>query len=529
MLHLSTILKHYKRRDIQEAMIHAAQNREVAVKFGDNGFGKRPEILSHPNDILEFAKQGATSFHVSEERWTNPLHIVTGMNKKQMDELRKGWDLVIDIDCKIWKYSKLIAHLTVQELKGHGIKSITAKFSGNKGFHVGVPFEAFPKLVHGQSTSLLFPDGVRRIAVYLVEKIKPNLLEHIKQQDTIPNIAAQLGIPEMSLYTTVCISCKKSIKEKEKEIEFVCTFCENKENGRESEDYKVCSTCNKIMERLETNLFVCCPYCKKNKFEQQLDLNPLLQVDTVLISSRHLYRMPYSLHEKSGLCSIPINPDHILFFEKEMAKPELIDVIFGFLDSSVPDDADKLLLEAFDFFPDTQDEKKGWGKIVSSELDEEALRQAIPSEFFPPCMKLGLSGLQDGKKRFMFVLVNFLLSIGHDYATINAILEQWNKKNPEQLREVLIKGHVRYAQQTRKKILPPNCDNKAYYIDMQICKPDGLCGRIKNPVQYAKRKAFLANLSIKEQEDGEKNKRRREQLSEEQKEMRKRFRENKKE
>ena len=40
----------------------------------------------------------------------------------------------------------------------------------------------------------------------------------------------------------------------------------------------------------------------------KLDVEKFLEIDTVLISSRHLYRMPYSLHEKSGLVSLPINP-----------------------------------------------------------------------------------------------------------------------------------------------------------------------------------------------------------------------------
>jgi hypothetical protein len=56
---------------------------------------------------------------------------------------------------------------------------------------------------------------------------------------------------------------------------------------------------------------------------------------------------------------------------------------------------------------------------------------------------------------------------------------------------------------------------------MQICKPDGLCGRIKNPVQYAKRRAFIANM---QKENTEKPEQIREKLTDEQKAMRKAFR-----
>ena len=32
-----------------------------------------------------------------------------------------------------------------------------------------------------------------------------------------------------------------------------------------------------------------------------------------------------------------------------------------------------------------------------------------------------------------------------------------------------------------------------YYKDFGVCKPDNLCSRIKNPVNYAKRKTFYLN------------------------------------
>jgi len=514
MLHISTILKHYKRRDIQEAMIKAAENREVAVKFGDKGFGKRPDVLVYPNDVLEFAKKGATSFHVSEERWQNVMQISTGMRKKELDELRKGWDLVIDIDCPLWDYSKYITHLVVQELKKNGVRYITVKFSGNKGFHIGVPFESFPKEIHSNSITNLFPEGVRRIAHYIADKIKPQLLSYIKSNDSLFNVSKQLGISESSLYKFVCSSCKKEVKTQKAKIEFECKYCGKKEE--DDAKYKLCEKCNKIMERVETPAKQVCIYCKSENIEEKLDLDPLLQIDTVLISSRHLYRMPYSLHEKSGLCSIPINPEKILSFDKKGAKPSNVNVEFGFLDKEViANEAQRLILEAFDYNPIINEDKKYIERAFKN-FDDEDLQEAIPEEFFPPCIHCGLLGLRDGKKRFMFVVMNFLSSCGYEYDKIEELLDEWNNKNPEPLREVLIKGHVRYAKQHKKKVMPPNCDNKGYYKDMGICKPDGLCGRIKNPVQYSKRKAFIANLK---ENSG------REKLTDEQKEMRRTYRE----
>lgn len=525
MLHLSTILKHYKRRDIQEAMINAAVDREVAVKFGDKGFGKRPDVLLYPNDIIEFAKQGATSFHVSEEHWRNVMQINTGMRKQELDALRKGWDLVIDVDCIVWNYSKLISHFVVQELKAHGINSISAKFSGNKGFHIGVPFGVFPRKVRGQPLSFLFPEGVRRIALYLTEKIKPKILKHIKQHDSFSNIASQLGFPENELYKSFCYSCKKIIKEQKNKIEFICLHCESKEEGTEEERYRICKKCSMIMKRLETSMQLYCPYCRSTHIGEELDISSLMQIDTVLISSRHLYRMPYSLHESSGLCSLPLNPEKILEFEKVMAQPEKVSASFSFLSSPhlVSGEGEQLLYDAFDFIPE-KDKKEDFEVKKYDKSEEEIQQEAIPPEFFPPCIKSGFDGLRDGKKRFLFIALNFLLSCGYNFTAIDIMFKEWNKKNPEQLREVFLKGQQRYAQQTKKRLPPPNCDNKGYYADIGICKPDNICAKIKNPVQYAKYKLFIANLK---RGDEKKESIHRQRLTEEQKAMRRAYRQRK--
>src|SRR3989344_2630004 len=162
----SLFLKHYQRKEVREEILYNAKDREVAARFGE-AFSKRPDVLKYQNDILELAKQGATSFHASEELWKNPLQLSPNLRKHELDALRIGWDLIIDIDCPYWEYSKLIAKFVIDSLKEHKVKSISCKFSGNKGFHIGVPFEAFPKFVGGKETRLRFPDDVRVIAAYL--------------------------------------------------------------------------------------------------------------------------------------------------------------------------------------------------------------------------------------------------------------------------------------------------------------------------------------------------------------------------
>jgi len=446
MIDIGTILRHYKRKDIQIEMVAAAKDREVAVKYGDKGFGKRPDTLTYPKDVLEFAKQRASSFHVSEEHWSNVHHISPELKREELDEQRIGWDLVLDIDCYFWEYSKLTAHMLIQALKNHGVKSISCKFSGNKGFHIGVPFLAFPTRVHGKKTSLFFPDGPKRIAIYLTEFIKKHLSKEILKKHSVDEIIKTTGM-----------------------------------------EY------NEIISNNKFN-----PYS-------------FIEIDTLLISSRHLYRMPYSLHEKSGLCSLPIDPEKVLEFEKKQAQPENVKVRgFQFLGYSVANEAKDLIVQAFDFsIPEDRIEKK------DSVREYEALTEAIPADFFPPCMHNILAGLEDGRKRSMFILINFLSNVGYEPDKIDEILHEWNNKNREQLREVILKGQLRYRT-GQKKVLPPNCSNEAYYKSFGVCTPDNFCPRIKNPVNYTVLKARIAQGPVKKG---------RQKLTEEQKEMRRKHRE----
>jgi len=449
MIDIGTILRHYKRPELQAEMISASKDREVAVKYGEKGFGKRPDTLSYQKDIIEFAKQGSTSFHVSEEHWSNVFNLDPALKKEELDDLRIGWDLVLDIDCRFWEYSKLTTHFLVQALLQHGVRSISCKFSGNKGFHIGVPFQAFPTKLHEKDTKLFFPEGAKRIAYYLAEFIRKPLSKEILKKHNIQQIMDITSKPFSEIV-------------------------------------------------------------KDNKF------NPLsiIDLDTLLISSRHLYRMPYALHEKSGLCSIPINPDKILAFEKEQAQPGNVSVSkFRFLDVSKTkeNEAKELILQAFDLtIPEEEHKEKDYTR------EYETLTTAVPYDFFPPCIKKTLEGLEDGKKRSMFILINFLSNVGYEYDKIDEILDKWNKKNKEPLREVLLKGQLRYRKMQRQKVLPPNCSNRAYYLDFRVCAPDSFCRRIKNPVNYSILKTRIA-------QGREKGKR--EKLTEEQKEMRRKHRE----
>src|SRR3989338_5595644 len=101
------ILKYYSRKDVQKKILESAKDREIGVKYGkDGGFGKRPDVLQFDNDILELVKGGATSFHVSEERWKNPLLIQTGMNKASTNNSAVN----LEYSKNLQSTSKIVSH-----------------------------------------------------------------------------------------------------------------------------------------------------------------------------------------------------------------------------------------------------------------------------------------------------------------------------------------------------------------------------------------------------------------------------------
>jgi len=441
MLPLNVTLSYYKRRDVQEEIIKAAENREIAVKYEDK-FGNRPDVLNNPNDILELAKQKATSFHASEELWSNPLQLNPNMKKHEIDALRIGWDLVLDIDCSLYEYSKIAADLVIKALKFNEVESISCKFSGNKGFHIGIPFEAFPEKIGSEKVVNMFPDAARRIAFYIKELIKKPLGEKIMHYEK---------------------NNFSKIIEKTKENPNKITYYEKNELGDEV---------------------------------ARLNAEPFLNIDTILISPRHLYRMPYSLHEKSGLVSLPLKPEEVLNFKKENADPKEVRVSkFKFLDKEniVKGEAGKLIMQAFDFTLNKEEEIN-----VEAKKDFE-IKDAMPEKFFPPCIKLIENGLADGRKRSLFILINFLTSLGWGYKEIENYLKEWNKKNTEPLRENYLVGQLRYHKTQKKKILPPNCNNMMYYVGIGVCRPDNLCSKIRNPVSYSIRKSFFSRKEVKKE------------------------------
>ncbi|VVB82329.1 Eukaryotic and archaeal DNA primase, large subunit [uncultured archaeon] len=393
---------YYSRPEIQEAIFDFSANREVCPRYFE-GFGKRPDSLQYPSDIFELVKKGATSFHGSEEIWKDPLKIKTGMSPKELNELRTGWDLLLDIDSKYLDYSKIYAEIIISFLEFSGINNLGIKFSGSKGFHIIVPWKSFPKEVYGKKTSDMFPEWPRILVNYIMHQTKEKLIEKI----------SELSKPS------------KYIKD----------------------------------------------------FQAPKEVMP----DLILVSPRHLFRMPYSLHEKTALASVVLDKNKISDFQPKNAEP-LKAEIKNFTPPSKEGEATRLLMQALDWNREhsPKEEKKNieYKPIQISDRSEKN---------FPPCMKKILLGVQDGKKRSVFALINFLRSIGTEKLELEKIIYSWNEKNELKLPEGYIKSQIEWALK-RKPILPSNC--KEFYQGIGVCFPDELCKMIKNPVNYIVRKNF---------------------------------------
>ena len=246
----SDIIRWYSRTDVGLKIVESADNKEVAVQLLSGRFGKRPNVLQFPKDVSDFARNGVTSFHISVENWDDPLRLSGESTEHFLNELRKSWDLIIDIDCPWFEYSRKTARLIVEYIKSKGLKNIGIKFSGNKGWHIAIPYESFPeKIFAGKvETHKTFPLLLEKI----LKKIKVELNDYLNEENP--------GYYESNLSDIL----KKTGKTKE----------EITKNGK-------------------------------------INFLDLMDIDLAMASPRHLIRSPYSLHEKSGLVSIVIDEKEI--------------------------------------------------------------------------------------------------------------------------------------------------------------------------------------------------------------------------
>ncbi len=392
---------YYSHPEVQKIIFEFSKNREICPRYFE-GFGKRPDSFQYVGDMFELVKKGATSFHCSEELWQEPLKIQTGMNEKQLNQLRVGWDLLLDIDSKYIDYSKIMAEIIIDFLKFNGIKNFSIKFSGSKGFHILVPWKAFPKEINQVKTSDMFPEYPRIITQYIMEKTKEQLIKKVSD------------------------------------------------------------------------------LARPNKYVKDYQAPEEVMPDLILVSPRHLFRMPYSLHEKTALASVVLDPEEISKFELKDANPLKVK-IKKFMPDAKEGEASELLMQALDWYKENNKEEQK-EKIQGKYAGFKPIQlKNITEEQFPPCIKKILKGIADGRKRAVFILINLFRSIGMDKKELEEKIYKWNEKNQVPLKKGYIKSQLSWSYK-RKPIMPPNC--KKFYQGIGMCVPDNFCNLIKNPVNY---------------------------------------------
>lgn len=483
---------YYSRPEVQTAIFEFSKNREVVPRYFE-GFGKRPDSLQYPNDILEMAKKGATSFHCSEEIWKNPLQIETGMNEKQLNEIRTGWDLLIDIDCKWFDYAKLAARAIITVLEKNEIKNIGVKFSGSKGWHILIPWKAFPKEIGGEQTKNLFPELPRKLVDYLRYEARKEL-ENILPGDfysQFKNVKIKKGIrcvncnelsDEFIFVELFCPDCKigemKKIR-KEESKNFSCSHCRKNFLIKSEKDYYECKKCNLNSNKNPDNFS---PTIENDLFD-------LMGLDLILVSPRHLFRMPYSLHEKTSLVSVVIKKEEIENFELKDADPMKIK-IKNFTPDSKDGEAKEFIMQAMDRYRENKISRGETERALTGKFaDFKPVKiDNLSDKNFPPCIKKILEGLADGRKRAVFVLINFFRSLNLDKNEIEKRIYEWNKKNEVPLKKGYIQTQLIWSYR-RNPQLPQNCAD--FYKGIGVCIPDDFCKKIKNPVNYIVRKSFV--------------------------------------
>ncbi|MBI2005517.1 MAG: hypothetical protein HYS80_02020, partial [Candidatus Aenigmarchaeota archaeon] len=381
---------------------------------------KRPDVIQYPADVVQAVAEGTVSFHGSVEQWPNPMELDVGMTKAQIDKLRTGWSLLIDPDVKDFEIAKLVTKEITKSLEKHGVKSYSVKFTGGKGFHIGVPFESLPDRINLQPTNILYPSLFQTMLEYLKWYLKDSFKDKLLALDDAENLAKRIG---------------KSV--------------------------------NDIIT------------------ENELDSFKIVSMD--IFGSRHLFRLPYSLHESSLLVSLPIKPEKLDKFEKEDASIERVKIEEKFLIPKERNDGEGLVVEALD-----------WASKYKIEVKEELPQmrkfvklKEVPEAFFPPCIKYLLNGLTDGKKRGLFILITFLRNMGWPDEKIQDRIYEWNEKNIPPLPSNYLRSQLRWHFRQDRNLLPPNCTNEVFYKQLglyDVCCKEIDHKTVKNPVNIPLRK-----------------------------------------
>lgn len=224
---------------------------------------------------------------------------------------------------------------------------------------------------------------------------------------------------------------------------------------------------------------------ESNRYVKDFQASKEVMPDLILVSPRHLFRMPYSLHEKTALASVVLKSEQLSNFQPKDADPLNVEVK-NFLPEAKENEASELLREALDWHKNQPANQNG------NDTKKEFIKEFSPikianisEEMLPPTIKLILQGVKDGRKRALFILLGLFRSIGMEKAELEHRIAEWNKKNQTPLLDGYIKSQLSWSY--RNKVIPPPNFDKDYYKALGL-QPTEEELRYKNPVSYITRK-----------------------------------------
>ncbi len=501
---------YYSNPKVQESIFNFSKNREVVPRYFE-AFGKRPDTLQYPSDIMGLVNKGATSFHASEELWHNPLEINSDMSHEEMQKARKSWDLLIDIDSPFLDYSKIAAKLLAEELENQGIKNYGIKFSGGKGFHLIIPAEAFPEKVNEIETKTMFPEWARAIVQYLMMRIRQEYGKRVTALGiNFDAVEERMHLSQKDLLTTKCPNCQTIAVKKTK----VFSKCDRCGTTHERPDYKEtkrkirCTDeiCSGFLQTIESKEYFFCEKCNitsltnsfssgnkmtftkeartkstTSEFTEDFAGEKIASLDLVLVAPRHLFRTPYSLHEKTALASIVLDKSQIDSFTPKDANPMKIN-IKEFYKTPKRNEAARLLESALSW-KSIEESKIEKPRRISEEFITDFTK--VTEDMFPEAIKRLLKGLPEGRKRGLFVLITFFKALNYPEDYISQKCREWNEKNTPPLKEGYVKSQLDWHFKQKKKILPPNYSNDSFYKDLKLIDENP---SEKNPIVEVMRK-----------------------------------------
>ncbi|HDL02315.1 MAG TPA: hypothetical protein ENH20_00600, partial [Candidatus Pacearchaeota archaeon] len=422
------------------------------------------------------------------------------------ESLFKSDVATVEIKNIIEKENQEVFDISVEESEAFfgGDYPILLHNSGGKGFHIILPFKAFPKELNGLQTKDQFPDWPRAIATYLFKKIRNPMnqkilelssKEKLKKQGELvsehlcPKCAGPTQTKTIGKYICPDIKCKTQVESmKSNRKDMLCPGCNGKMNRTSQREIQYCETCKINTAKLEATSSYGGIQQKntQQQFKEEITIKSTEDsVDVVLVSPRHLFRAPYSLHEKTAYASIPLDKSQIEDFKPSDADPLKITKIKNFMPDSIEGEATQLLAEALRQ-AEKEKPKEAEKKYEGKGVDLKGL--TITDDMFPPIIKQLLKGIpKDGRKRALSLLLAFFTSLEFPQDYIEEKINEWNNKNYAPLKQGYIKSQISWS--LKNKRLPPNYD-KPIYKEFGITAPPA--PGIKNPINYTIKKAFAA-------------------------------------